>query len=282
MFSKLIKNFRVSHKLSQSEFVAMLQESSENFQHIDTVTLSRWERGITKPHLSRQNEMLSMLGIDVFDIWNEKIDYGKFSKINTHGYLNLSSNDDLKITKISSANLHVLSEYKYEIDLIFSFEKNSILSSKSNNYLSNIDLLGMLMDKHFGELMLVSFMGQLIGHSLSFSSSIFRGSEFFDDDFLEGVPFVLVSFNVVNEYALFPTIGREIYKYLHTANAYGDFFVLVNNKRNFDFLFDLKFKYRTMAIDGVKSKIMSISGGDIKSSRMWLGIISRFKDGENV
>ncbi len=64
MFGEIIRSFRKQSGLSQLDFVNALQKSSSNFDNLDVVTLSRWERGATKPHLNRQNEILDMLGVD--------------------------------------------------------------------------------------------------------------------------------------------------------------------------------------------------------------------------
>jgi transcriptional regulator with XRE-family HTH domain len=61
-FSDFLKHFRERHDLTQEQFVQVIYDyDDEEFLGVDTVTLSRWERGQTKPSKSRQLKLFKAL-----------------------------------------------------------------------------------------------------------------------------------------------------------------------------------------------------------------------------
>lgn len=65
MFGEILKNFRQKKGLTQIDIVSVLHLAHSGFDNVDNVTVSRWERGITKPTLVKKIRILRILGIDV-------------------------------------------------------------------------------------------------------------------------------------------------------------------------------------------------------------------------
>lgn len=57
-FSDYLRICREHQNLTQSELVEALYEFDKNFECLDTNTLSRWERGVSKPSLSKQTLLI--------------------------------------------------------------------------------------------------------------------------------------------------------------------------------------------------------------------------------
>ncbi|OBS95503.1 transcriptional regulator [Vibrio tasmaniensis] len=64
-FSKFIEKIREKQDLTQQQLVDTLIESDEKLQKLDLTTISRWERGITVPKLSKQLLIARIMGEDV-------------------------------------------------------------------------------------------------------------------------------------------------------------------------------------------------------------------------
>ncbi|PTQ06000.1 helix-turn-helix domain-containing protein [Vibrio sp. ZF 223] len=58
MFGEYLKKYRIANELTQSQAATKLNLLGGDLSNIDTVTLSRWERGTTKPTLSRSIRVL--------------------------------------------------------------------------------------------------------------------------------------------------------------------------------------------------------------------------------
>ncbi|EGQ8092878.1 helix-turn-helix domain-containing protein [Vibrio vulnificus] len=58
MFGEYLKKYRIANNLTQSQAAAKLNLLGGDLSNIDTVTFSRWERGITKPTISRSIRVL--------------------------------------------------------------------------------------------------------------------------------------------------------------------------------------------------------------------------------
>lgn len=58
MFGEYLKKYRIANELTQNKAATKLNLLGGDLSNIDTVTLSRWERGITRPTLSRSVRVL--------------------------------------------------------------------------------------------------------------------------------------------------------------------------------------------------------------------------------
>ncbi|WP_299141278.1 helix-turn-helix domain-containing protein [uncultured Vibrio sp.] len=65
MFGEYLKKYRIANKLTQNKAATKLNLLGGDLSNIDTVTLSRWERGTTKPTLSRSIRVLRELTNDL-------------------------------------------------------------------------------------------------------------------------------------------------------------------------------------------------------------------------
>ena len=65
MFGQYLKQLRLERGLTQKDLCALLNLSDAELASIDAVTISRWERGITKPHASKSIKILRTLTLDL-------------------------------------------------------------------------------------------------------------------------------------------------------------------------------------------------------------------------
>ena len=100
MFGDYLKKLRLSLGLTQSELTAKLNLADEEFSSLDVVTLSRWERGKTKPTLAKCFRVLRCLQNDLSDFYDLLPIPKKENIIND--YLELRFNSSLAILASSS------------------------------------------------------------------------------------------------------------------------------------------------------------------------------------
>ncbi|MGR6778155.1 helix-turn-helix domain-containing protein [Moritella viscosa] len=70
VFSSFLRKIRTEHDLSQEDLRALLNERSHSFNSLDTISISRWERGINTPSLTKQSEIAEIFGDDLFNIYS--------------------------------------------------------------------------------------------------------------------------------------------------------------------------------------------------------------------
>jgi transcriptional regulator with XRE-family HTH domain len=68
MFSLYLKQKRIERNLTQSNLAAQLNLYSEGFQKLDSVTISRWERGTTSPPIYKAIQVARFFELDIFDL----------------------------------------------------------------------------------------------------------------------------------------------------------------------------------------------------------------------
>lgn len=279
MFGDIIRSFRVNNGLSQTNFVDAVQRSNDSFNNLDVVTLSRWERGVTTPHLTRQHELLDLIGVNIFDVWepNEKNLDNIKNKLNNNGYIDMNEFVITEMITVNSSNLHLLSNVNNIIDVIFECEDNFIFSEMEMLDLSRQSIIEKIIHQYGGELTLVTVNGQLVGHLLSSSLSIIGGllSEHSIDMKDDG--HLVVSFNCTHYSAFLKTMGREAYKYTQSLNPNKKLYLLLTTKRMFDLFFSLGFEYRSIVSCEITMKLMYLDSSKMKSQRTWMNIISNFK-----
>lgn len=285
MFGKIIRTFRVNNGLSQTNFVDAVQKSNSNFNSLDVVTLSRWERGVTTPHLKRQNELLDLVGVNIFDVWeandSQTVLTGLTNKFNNNGYIDMDMYVQTQVTTINSNNSFFLGKIKKLIDVIFEYEDNVLLSNLENLGLSRKAIIEKIINQYSGELTLVTVNGQLIGHLLSANYKLAA-------DFLEQVlvskedkAHLVVTFNCTHYSSFTDTMGREAYKYLQSLNPDKELYILLKSKRMFDLFFSLGCEYRSVRNNDRSMKVMNLNSKAIKSQRSWMDIISNYKGEED-
>ncbi|OEF94891.1 helix-turn-helix domain-containing protein [Vibrio splendidus] len=284
MFGNIIRTFRVNNGLSQTNFVDLVQRSSSNFNNLDVVTLSRWERGVTTPHLKRQSELLGFIGVNIFDVWesddSQTILTGLTNKFNNNGYIDMSMHVQTEVMTINSNNSFLLGKITQLIDVIFEYEDNVIFSNLEHLGLSRKAIIGKIINQYSGELTLVTVNGQLIGHLLSANYKL--AADFWEQVLVskEDRAHLVVTFNCTHYSSFTDTMAREAYKYLQSPNPDKDLYILLKNKRIFDLLFSLGCEYRSVKSNDNSMKVMSLDSKKIKSQRSWISIIAKNYKGE--
>lgn len=184
MFGDYLKELRLSLGLTQSELAVKLNLADEEFRSLDVVTLSRWERGKTKPTLAKCIRILRCLQLDLSGFYdlipnpNETKLLDEFVQLRFHN----------RITKLSLLNYEAPQEPQLplitEMPLLLKDDDKILCSLKAfyetANYipkgLFDINLYDYQQNKRAIFKRFTTQSGQLIGHSLSF---IFE-SEYFD------------------------------------------------------------------------------------------------------
>lgn len=70
VFSMFLKNIRQHKKLSQEQLCLHLRKHSSLFYNLDTITISRWERGVNIPSLAKQQEIIEIYDMDLSSIYS--------------------------------------------------------------------------------------------------------------------------------------------------------------------------------------------------------------------
>lgn len=285
MFGKIIRAFRVNNGFSQTNFVDAIQRSNSNFNNLDVVTLSRWERGVTTPHLKRQNELLDLIGVNIFDVWetndSQTVLTGLTNKFNNNGYIDMNMHVQTEVTTINSNNSFLLVKIKNLIDVIFEYEDNVILGKFEDLGFSRQGIVEKIINQYSGELTLITVNGQLIGHLLSAN---YKLAEDFLDKILvskEDRAHLVITFNCTHYSSFTDTMGREAYKYLQSLNPDKELYILLKSKRMFDLFFSLGCEYRSVRNNDRTMKVMNLDSKKMKSQRAWMDIIANYKGEEN-
>ncbi|CAH6940857.1 Helix-turn-helix transcriptional regulator [Vibrio chagasii] len=285
MFGEIIKDFRIRNGLSQTNFVDVVQRSNSSFNNLDVVTLSRWERGITTPHLRRQNELLDLIGVNLFDIWDSNdatvLTTRLMSKLNSNGYINTDAYSVPEFNVIGANNLYLLRNMSNLIDVIFEYEDNIILGLLEKLGLSRRSIIEKIINQYSGELILVTINGQLIGHILS---SNYQLSLDFIEPILEhedDTARIVISFNCTHHSSFIGVMGREAYKYIQSLNPRSYFCIFLKNKKMFDLFFTLGFDFRSISVNNNSMKVMYLDSRKMKSQRSWMDIISNYVEKYN-
>ncbi|MFS1463019.1 helix-turn-helix domain-containing protein [Vibrio lentus] len=184
MFGDYLKELRLSLGLTQSELAVKLNLADEEFRSLDVVTLSRWERGKTKPTLAKCLRILRCLQIDLSRFYdlipnpNETKLLDKFVKLRF----------DNRIVKLSSLSYEAYEKPQIslvtELPLLLKDDDNVLYKLKAfykiaihnPKGLFDINLYEYQQSKRAIFKRFTAQNDNLIGHSLSF---IFE-SEYFD------------------------------------------------------------------------------------------------------
>ena len=184
MFGDYLKELRVSLGLTQSELAVKLNLADEEFRSVDVVTLSRWERGKTKPTLAKCLRILRCLQIDLSSFY-DLIPNPNETKL-LDEFVQLRFNN--RVTKLLSLNYEDPQEPQSalitEMPLLLKDDDKILCSLKAfyetASYipkgLFDINLYDYQQNKRAIFKRFIKESEQLVGHSLSF---IFE-SDYFD------------------------------------------------------------------------------------------------------
>ncbi|OCH19671.1 transcriptional regulator [Aliivibrio logei] len=176
MFSECIKEIRKKQNLTQLEFSTHLNLIDAEFHALDAVTVSRWERGITKPSLKKCIRILRLFDYDL-----------KYFLLNNDYASDMSALDTIMDKRFNDRllKLHNIQQYYYNNINHVEFKIKTIpkdqrmiinlLSSLYNNLdiekdsLFNIDLyLYQTRNKLIGLTFHNNDDDHILGHSISF------------------------------------------------------------------------------------------------------------------
>ena len=176
MFGEYLKELRVSLGLTQSELAVKLNLADEEFRSVDVVTLSRWERGKTKPTLAKCLRILRCLQVDLSDFYELIPNPNETRLLDEFAQLRF----DNKMIKLSSLNYETPKRPQLplitEMPLLLKDDDKILCSLKAfyetASYipkgLFDINLYDYQRNKRAIFKRFTTESGQLIGHSLSF------------------------------------------------------------------------------------------------------------------
>ncbi|WP_299141276.1 helix-turn-helix domain-containing protein [uncultured Vibrio sp.] len=185
MFADYLKGLRLSLDLTQSELAVKLNLADEEFRSVDVVTLSRWERGKTKPTLAKCLRILRCLQLDLTDFYELIPNPNETTLLDEFAQLRF----DNRMMKLSSLNYEAAKKPQLplinEMPLLLKDDDKILCQLKAfyetAHYipkgLFEINLYDYQQNKRAIFKRFTTQHGQLIGHSLSF---IFE-SEYFDN-----------------------------------------------------------------------------------------------------
>ena len=70
VFSTFLKHLRQNNDLSQEQLCLHLRQHSSLFYNLDTITVSRWERGVNIPSLAKQAEIVELYDNELSSIYS--------------------------------------------------------------------------------------------------------------------------------------------------------------------------------------------------------------------
>ncbi|WP_372384021.1 helix-turn-helix domain-containing protein [Vibrio sp. BS-M-Sm-2] len=157
-FSEYLQNIRASKGVTQQEVLDFLIEGNDVFSKLDLTTYSRWERGVTKPKLSKQILAARLLGSDIMELLDIETNNSKI-EANLLAYV------------ISKSRNHYTQDSKeFEMNHYESLAEQTELSEQLETFHSdylNINFNSEIIQK--SQLKLDTFhdaSGQLVGHLL--------------------------------------------------------------------------------------------------------------------
>ncbi|MEZ8510193.1 helix-turn-helix domain-containing protein [Vibrio splendidus] len=185
MFGEYLKKYRIAHEMTQSQAATKLNLLGGDLSNIDTVTLSRWERGTTKPTLSRsvrvlreftndlepylsevsrlqQQEITSKNRIDQFDILMEE----KYHSLNNLiARANYQSSSMIEHNAVCECPFGQSNDNETVNSVLLFHEQTSDENMKHG--LSKIDFLNYCNDKRFIAYKYIdSITRELLGHNV--------------------------------------------------------------------------------------------------------------------
>lgn len=165
-FSLFLKKIRNQSKLSQEQLAVYLRKHSSLFYNLDTLTVSRWERGVNTPSLAKQAEIAQLFKLELTDIYYSDRNFIKDSESlialdpltkSIHPYY---CNQPIQIHTIAATNLN----FNYWLKVITNYEKNPLLLGPQVE--KNIHNYGNVYIK-----IALAYENQIVGHSLHIETS---------------------------------------------------------------------------------------------------------------
>lgn len=162
VFSSFLKKIRANRVLSQEQLCLQLRQHSNLFYNLDSITISRWERGVNIPSLAKQAKIVELYDNELTCIYacdKEFIQESSYlimcnssQQKSIHPYYR---NDEYQIQTIDIND----DRFYLVLKMILRYEGNPTLAICPT--LEELDCL-----KHLQISVATAFNGQIIGHSL--------------------------------------------------------------------------------------------------------------------
>lgn len=180
VFSDFLKDIRQNNNLSQEQLCLHLKQHSSLCYNLDTITVSRWERGVNIPSLAKQAEIVELYGNELSSLYScDKSFLNECSSLvaiqdssnfkSNHPYY---TNDEyqIEIIDINDDSFYLV------LKMILRYEGNSSLKLMSS--LEELDSL-----KNIRVSIATVFNGQIVGHGLYMETSAQNVLKLVNNDF---------------------------------------------------------------------------------------------------
>lgn len=168
VFSMFLKHLRLNNDLSQEQLCIYLRQHSSLFYNLDTITVSRWERGVNIPSLAKQAEIVELYDRELTSLYSTDPQFlnecrtlvsipKTESTRSTHPYY---SNDayEIKAIDINDNSFYLV------LKMIMRYESNPSLILKPP-----LDSIYGLQNLKIA--IATAFNGQIVGHALFIETS---------------------------------------------------------------------------------------------------------------
>ena len=143
LFNEYLKNCREKYNLTQEDLVQELYAFSDVFEGLDSSTLSRWERAVTKPQIDKQIQILKLFQtksnflLSCFENFDKHLIEEELCKIGIKNLLGSSKehilNGPTKYFKLRYASVNHIRSAK-NIDKALAMPYSTILNLTDNVY----------------------------------------------------------------------------------------------------------------------------------------------------
>ncbi|WP_198553555.1 MULTISPECIES: helix-turn-helix domain-containing protein [unclassified Shewanella] len=168
VFSTFLKHLRQNNDLSQEQLCLHLRQHSSLFYNLDTITVSRWERGVNIPSLAKQAEIVELYDNELTSIYSRDKQFLKeCSNLvaipnapeikSSHPYY---ANDEYQIKNIDIED----DSFYLVLKMILRYEGNPSLKLKH-------PLEDFFWLKNVKISIAIAFNGQIVGHGLYLETS---------------------------------------------------------------------------------------------------------------
>ncbi|MEZ8658784.1 helix-turn-helix domain-containing protein [Vibrio cyclitrophicus] len=190
-FGKYLKQLRIEQSLTQKELTTRINLIGKEFLGIDSVSISRWERGITKPNVARSIKVLRCLTNDLLPyLLSLPIDLKKNDLENVEA--KRFHNPDA-ILAAATYN-KIINNISFEIQPLFNKLESYNTAEKISNFLNNLNEKEIqnnidwydyqTKNKIFSKKIIINDHSEMQGHLLSFFFDHKKISDYYTSPYL--------------------------------------------------------------------------------------------------
>lgn len=168
VFSTFLKKIRSNNSISQEQLCLQLRQHSSLFYNLDSITVSRWERGVNIPSLTKQAKIVELYDDELTSIYSDDKQFIRESSelimetdpINQKSNHPYFRNDNYQIHTIDIDD----ESFYLVLKMIMRYEGNPTI-----NFELPLEMLDRLGDLKIT--IATAFNGQIIGHCLFLTST---------------------------------------------------------------------------------------------------------------